>query len=72
MPENRWRHKKGGTLYVVLFDAARLLCSSAPALEEQFTEKTFTIYQSVKTGAIYIRPTEEFLDGRYEKANNDK
>jgi hypothetical protein len=63
----RWRHKKRGTTYEVLSDTASLQCASAPAFEEQFEDDLWTVYRSEATQAIYIRPTEEFLDGRFEK-----
>lgn len=61
-----WRHKKRGTTYEVLSKAATLQCSAAPAFESMFEDDRWTVYRSLKTGAIYVRPTEEFLDGRFE------
>ena len=71
MTENRWRHKKRGTVYDVLFDSAGMQCASAPDFESMFDDAHWTVYQNVKTGAIWIRPTEEFLDGRFERVTED-
>jgi hypothetical protein len=62
----RWRHKKRGTVYEVITDVASLQCSAAPDFEAAFEDDNWTVYRNVDTGAIYVRPTEEFLDGRFE------
>jgi hypothetical protein len=62
----RWRHKKRGTIYEIVTDGAMLQCSAAPDVEKAFENDTWTVYRNIATGAIYIRPTEEFLDGRFE------
>lgn len=62
-----WRHKKRGTKYQILTDSASLQCSAAPEFEKLFDEDCFTVYQNVETGAVYVRPTPEFFDGRFEK-----
>lgn len=64
---NRWKHKKRGTIYEVLTDTASIQCSAAPEVEEIFGEDDWTVYRNVETGAVWIRPSEEFLDGRFEK-----
>lgn len=64
---DRWRHKKRGTVYEILTDNASLQCSAAPEFESMFDDDHFTVYQNVATGAIYVRPTEEFQDGRFER-----
>lgn len=65
MPQ--WRHKKRGTVYEIISDSAALQCSCAPNVEEMFDDDTFTVYRSVTTGAVYVRPTAEFQDGRFEQ-----
>jgi hypothetical protein len=60
----RWRHKKSGTEYEIITDSAQLQCASAPTFEKRFHH--FTVYRSVRTGAIFVRPTAEFNDGRFE------
>ena len=62
----RYRHKKRGTVYEIISDCASLQCSAAPEFEEMFQEDDFTVYRNVDTGAIYVRPTPEFNDGRFE------
>ena len=60
-----YRHKKRGTVYEVIDDQARLQCSSAPEFETRFSAG-WTVYKSAVSGDLYIRPTAEFLDGRFE------
>ena len=62
----KYRHKKRGHVYEILTDCAMLQCNSAPAFEEQFEGRAWTVYRNVKTGTVWIRPTEEFRDGRFE------
>lgn len=62
-----WRHKKRGTTYEIVTDSAFLQCSAAPEFERAFEDDAWTVYRSLQTGAVYIRPTEEFLDGRFER-----
>lgn len=62
----KYRHKKRGTVYIVLHQNVSLQCSAAPAFEQEFDDDTWTVYQNVATGAVYVRPTEEFFDGRFE------
>ena len=64
---SKWRHKKRGTVYEVVTDSALLQCSNAPPVEKLFEGDTFTVYRSVDTGAFYVRPTADFLDGRFEQ-----
>lgn len=67
MSETLWRHKKRGTVYTVLFDAASLQCASAPEFETLFDDDHFVVYQNVRTSAVYVRPAPEFFDGRFER-----
>lgn len=67
----RWRHKKRGTVYEIVTSLASLQCSCAPGVEADFEDDTFTVYRNVKTGAFYVRPTEEFMDGRFERVDDD-
>lgn len=64
---SRWRHKKRGTTYEVVSDAASLPCSAAPEFESLFDDDYFVVYRSEETGAFYLRPAPEFLDGRFER-----
>jgi hypothetical protein len=61
-----YRHKKRGKLYRVLDQRALMQCSTAPQFEVWTKDVTFTVYQSLETGAFFIRPTAEFMDGRFE------
>jgi len=63
----KWRHKKTGGTYEIVGENAALQCSSYPEVEAALEDDVFTIYRNVRTGALYIRPTEEFMDGRFER-----
>jgi hypothetical protein len=62
-----WRHKKRGTVYEVLTDSASLQCSAAEEFERMFEDDSWTVYRDVSTRHIWVRPTKEFLDGRFER-----
>ncbi len=66
-----YRHKKRGTVYEIVTDAAWLQCATAPDFETAFEDENWTVYRSVATGAYYVRPTEEFLDGRFERVSTE-
>jgi hypothetical protein len=68
----RFRHKKRGGVYEVLTDTASLQCSTATEFEDAFGEENWTVYRNVKTGAIYVRLTEEFNDGRFERVTESQ
>ena len=59
--EKRYRHLKRGGTYVVI--AGGEVQSSKPILEGD----KVVVYQSEKDGSIWVRPVEEFNDGRFEK-----
>lgn len=63
----RWRHKKRGTVYEIITTMASFQCAAAPEIEANFEDDVFTVYKNVETGAIWVRPTEEFMDGRFER-----
>lgn len=69
---SRWRHKKRGTTYDIITDTASLQCASVPEFEQMFDDDHWTVYRSEKTGAVYVRPTPEFLDGRFERLDDTK
>lgn len=54
---NLWRHKKTGRLYEVICQG--LL---------EATLEPVTVYQSRVDGRVWVRPSTEFLDGRFEPA----
>lgn len=60
MPE-LWKHKKRGTTYEVLGDA-ELQCAADFDL---FEGQRLTVYRGLD-GKLWVRPTEEFHDGRFE------
>ena len=42
-------------------------CSAAEVFESMFEDDNWTVYRNVETNHIWVRPTEEFLDGRFEQ-----
>lgn len=64
---SKWRHKKRGTTYIILQTDVSLQCSASPEFEQMFDDDVWTVYQNTETGAVYVRPTEEFFDGRFEQ-----
>ncbi len=68
----RWRHRKRGTVYEVITHDASLQCAATPDVEEMFDDCSLTVYRSLDTGAIYVRPTPEFTDGRFERVDSDE
>jgi hypothetical protein len=64
IPDVAWRHKKRGSTYEVIATEVKLQCSSEPDFEGLFN--LWTVYRDVKTGDVYVRPTVEFHDGRFE------
>jgi hypothetical protein len=66
-----WRHKERGLVYEILTDNAFLECSQTPALEVAFYTIAWTVYRNINTGGVWMRPTREFLDGRFERVSHD-
>jgi len=60
-----YTHAKRGGLYEIVSGSARLQCSTAPEFEEQLGKAHWTVYRNVDTGAVYVRLTDEFMDGRF-------
>jgi hypothetical protein len=67
----RWRHKTRGHVYEVLTHKACLQCSAAPDIEATFWNDNWTVYRNVNTGAVWVRPTEEFLDDQFERVPDE-
>lgn len=63
---SKWRHKKRGTTYEIIAEGVSLQCSNDPTFEALFEDDDWVVYRADATGAVYVRPTEEFLDGRFE------
>lgn len=70
-PGTLWRHRKGGTYRVVGVAAARSSVS-APAIEGM----SMVIYTSGSGGhrdsALWARPLDEFLDGRFTRVGDGR
>ena len=68
MTEQRmlWRHKKRGTVYEIISTTAALQCATAQEVEDQFAGQAWTVYRNIQTKAVYVRPSAEFQDGRFE------
>lgn len=54
-PNTYWRHGKTGRLYTLIGEAI---------MEADLTP--VVLYQSVKDGQIWVRPRDNFYDGRFE------
>lgn len=61
--EKRVRHKKRDSTYNVVGEA-ELQLSSPVILEEG---RSLTVYRSEKDGKLWVRPSSEFNDGRFEE-----
>lgn len=61
---NRWRHKKRGTEYTIMA-RAKMQCSSDP----KFDDIEVVVYVG-DAGQCWVRPKDEFFDGRFEPVND--
>lgn len=52
-----WRHRKGGLYRLVL------------VAKRESTEQPEVVYRDCITGTAFIRPVDEFLDGRFHRIN---
>lgn len=62
-----WRHRKRGCVYTIVTHEASMQCSEHPEIEGAYPMCGWTVYKNVETGAIWIRPTKEFQDGRFKQ-----
>ncbi|GAC1508456.1 MAG: hypothetical protein NVS1B6_15840 [Steroidobacteraceae bacterium] len=58
----RWRHVKRGTAYVEIGTGCLQTADS-----EKLDDQQVVIYQAETGGQIWVRPTYEFMDGRFER-----
>jgi len=57
---SRWQHAKRGTYYTVI-NHGYFQCS----LFEAYDCEPVTIYEAEDNHSVWVRPTAEFLDGRF-------
>jgi hypothetical protein len=55
----RWRHKKRGTAYEIITREAIIEATETPAV----------VYRCLADATVWVRPAEEFFDGRFERVN---
>jgi hypothetical protein len=60
----RWRHIKRGSTYTIR-STATLQCSADPKHDNE----AVVIYQA-DDGSVWVRPADEFFDGRFEAIND--
>ena len=60
MFEKTYLHKKTGGYYKLLYYGT-----------DEHTMETVVIYQSLKTGKIWVRPASEFHDGRFKEVRGN-
>lgn len=58
-----WRHKKRGTTYTII-GRGKLQSSDPTGLGDN---QPMVVYRSEADGSIWVRPTDEFEDGRFER-----
>lgn len=56
--DSRWRHKKTGNVYKVRLGRVTIEATMTPAV---------VYYREDNTPGLWVRPTAEFLDGRFER-----
>jgi len=64
----RWLHKRRGTTYEVLTHGAKLNVSDEVWLLDQ---GDMTVYVDVESGRVCVRASGEFLDGRFDRVDQD-
>lgn len=51
-----WRHERTGGVYATLMTA-----------ERESDHEPMLVYRSVDDGTVWVRPAEEFFDGRFKR-----
>jgi len=59
----RYRHKKRGSVYEIIYDAATMQNST----DRSHDGELVVVYQNVDSLEVYVRPYREFHDGRFEE-----
>lgn len=67
MVGSKWHHKRRRTVYEVIVQRVVLQCAGEQKFEDMFLQDVWTVYRDVDSGHHYVRPTKEFLDGRFER-----
>lgn len=57
----RWRHVKGGGVY------EELARGHLQISDTEWDEKPCVVYRNVTNGKVWVRPSDEFDDGRFER-----
>lgn len=65
----RWRHTTRGTVYV---EIGRGCFQTAHPGAEYLDDQQVVIYQAESGGQVWVRPTYEFLDGRFERVEDSR
>ncbi len=61
-PQSDWLHKKRGTTYQIIGEARAQIVGKP--IEE---DSVVVVYRSNQDGSLWVRPREEFYDGRFEQ-----
>jgi len=56
-----YKHVRTNRIYCLLMHAS-----------DKATGEEVVVFQSVKTGRVWIRPSQEFFDGRYQEVSESK
>ena len=57
-----WKHVKSGRLYIII----------DPRAKYEETGNRCVVYKSLITGQVWVRPLDEFMDGRFVNIAGDE